>query len=153
MFAIEVVQNGFVLGADESADGVTGRITIDDFAETFEVPLGFWTVSDYQNSWCRAFAVLEEGSSAASCLMASMTDPETTNFLFCWPLYRDGETVHIQNSIIFLDEVRSEFDPGQPWLSISSRCAVDEDGNVVSEWVTSMDSMREFFGSRCDDVQ
>jgi hypothetical protein len=153
MFAIEVEQSGSTADANDSANGAIGRITIGDFSETFEMPLGFWAVSDYRNSWCRAFALLEEGSDSASCLMASMTAPETTNFLFCWPLYRDGETVYVQNSIIFLDEIRSEFDPGRPWLSISSRCTVDDDGNIVSEWTTPMDSIRGFFGSRCREGQ
>ncbi|WP_434743909.1 hypothetical protein [Micromonospora sp. SH-82] len=113
------------------------------------MPLEFWGIPDYLRSWCRAFVALGESSSSTSCLMTSMSNPETANYLSCWPLYRDSETVYVQNSILFLDEVRGAFDPSQPWSSISPRETVDDDGNVLSEWRTSMNSMREFFDARC----
>jgi len=91
----------------------SGGITIGDFTETFEVPLGFWDESDYRRSWREAFEVLNADPAPTSCLMTSMTDPRMSNFLVCWPMYR-RET--------------------------------DEDGNQISEWTTSMDSLREFFG-------
>jgi len=91
----------------------SGGITIGDFTETFEVPLGFWDESDYRRSWREAFEVLAADPGSTSCLMTSMTDPRMSNFLVCWPMYR-RET--------------------------------DEDGNQISEWTTSMDSLREFFG-------
>lgn len=151
MFSIEVEQSGAAAGAEDCADMAIGRIVIGGFTETFAMPLGFWVISDYRSSWCRALAVLEGRLNSVSCLMVSMTEPEFTNFLFCWPLYRDGDTVYIQNSMIILDEVRSEFDPDQPWFSISPRCIVDDDGNRISEWATSMLSMREFVRIRCLD--
>jgi hypothetical protein len=122
-----------------------GRIVIGDFVETFRIPLGFWSESDYRRSWRQAFDALKGDPNSRSCLLVSMTDPESTNFLTCWPMYRDGDSVYIQNAIIFLDELESDFDIREPWASISPRCAIDEDGNKISEWVVSMDSVRDFF--------
>ena len=97
-------------------------------------------------SWRRAFEVLEGDPRAVACLMTSMTDPVTSNFLICWPLYREGEDVYVQNAIVLLDEIEGRFDPGAPWGSVEPRLGVDDDGNRISEWATSMGSLREFFG-------
>ena len=119
---------------------------IGEFTETFVVPLGFWGEADCRASWRRAFEVLEGDPRAVSCLMTSMTDPVASNFLVCWPMYREGEDVYVQNAIVLLDEMEGRFDPGAPWGSVEPRRGMDDDGNRVSEWVTSMGSLREFFG-------
>jgi CdiI N-terminal domain len=100
---------------------------IGDFTETFVVPLGFWGEADYRASWRRAFEVLEGDPCAVSCLMASMTDPVTSNFLICWPMYREGEDVYVQNAIVLLDEIEGPFDPGAPWGSLGPRRGMDDD--------------------------
>jgi CdiI N-terminal domain len=92
------------------------------------------------------FEVLNANPHATSCLMTSMTDPRNSNFLTCWPMYREGEDVYIQNTLIFLDEIEGDFNPAAPWDSVGPREVIDEDGNRVSEWITSMRSLREFFG-------
>ncbi|MFI9642420.1 hypothetical protein ACIG87_20555 [Micromonospora sp. NPDC051925] len=152
MFAIEVESAGLGAEVGGGAGFAVGRITVNGFSETFEMPLGFWKASDYQISWCNAFAILEQSANSTSCLMASMLDPDTANYLFCWPLYRDGESVCVQSSMILLGELGFAFDPGRPWLSVAPHSAVDDDGNLISEWVTSMGSLRDFFGVRCSEV-
>jgi hypothetical protein len=146
MFAIELQSQP---KADEEGDGgpaeACGRIVIGDFTETFTVPLGFWGESDYYCSWRQAFEVLAASPTSTSCLMTSMTDPSNSNFLVCWPMYREDENVYIQNAIIFLDEIDGAFDPAAPWSYIGPRLGIDEDGNKISEWLTTMDSLREFF--------
>jgi hypothetical protein len=146
MFAIEL-QSSQETGEENSAHGeASGRIIIGDFTETFSVPLGFWDESDYRRSWRQAFDVLKASPHSKSCLMTSMTDPRDSNFLACRPMYREGEDIYIQEAIIFLDEIKEPFDPATPWRYVGARQIIDEDGNKISEWVTSMDSLREFFG-------
>lgn len=146
MFAIEVQSRVEVGGEGDDSKGAFGRIVIGDFTETFVVPMGFWSEADYRASWRRAFEVLEGDPRAVSCLMTSMTDPVTSNFLICWPMYREGEDVYVQNAIVLFDEIEGPFDPGAPWGSIEPRRGMDDDGNRISEWPTSMGSLREFFG-------
>lgn len=148
MFAIEVEPQGAPAGDHRGSSEGLGRIVIGDFAETFKVPLGYWSDSDYRQNWRRAFEILKERPDSRSCLMASMTDPENSNFLICWPMYREGDAVHIQNAIIFMDEAGQSFDDGAPWTSIGPRHVIDEDGNRVSEWTTSMKDIEEFFEGR-----
>ncbi|WP_307663479.1 hypothetical protein [Streptomyces sp. V1I1] len=104
--------------------------------------LSFWTVADYSRSWERALRELEASENSTSCLISSITDPETANFIFCWPIYREGEAVHVQNSIIFLDGLEEEFNPQEPWRYAEARSLVDEDGNQISEWSTTISEVR-----------
>lgn len=146
VFAIELQsQRGAGAGNGGSA-WAYGSITIGDFTETFIVPLGFWDESEYRRSWRQAFEVLNANPRSASCLMTSMTDPRNSNFLACWPMYREGEDVYIQNAIIFPGETGEAFNPAMPWNHVPPRRAIDEDANKISEWITSMDALREFFG-------
>jgi CdiI N-terminal domain len=146
VFAIELQsQREAGKGTGDSAEA-SGRIVIGDFTETFRVPLGFWDEADYRRSWHRAFEVLSANPHTTSCLMTSMTDPGNSNFLGCWPMYREGEDVYIQNALIFLDEIEGDFDSAAPWDRVGPRHTIDEDGNKLSEWTTSMDSLIEFFG-------
>jgi hypothetical protein len=142
VFAIELLEQE---GA--SVDSVRGRITVGAFADEFEASLTFWSADDYRASWRSALSVLAAAETATSCLVSSITDPATSNFVFCWPLYRDGDDVYVQSSLIFLDELPGEFDPARPWLFVQPRSTVDEDGNHISEWHTGMPAVRQFLAA------
>ena len=145
MFAIEMLSPDASGNTVVSPTEAAGRIVIGDFTETFKVPLGFWSVVEYRRSWRQAFDVLKGAPQSSACFMTSMTDPEISSFLTCWPVYRDGKDVYVQNAIIFLDHLDASFDIGEPWASIQPRRIFDEDGNKVSEWITSMSDLRSFF--------
>ncbi|MFF8991692.1 hypothetical protein ACF09H_17455 [Streptomyces sp. NPDC014983] len=106
--------------------------------------LTYWGVEQYQDNWVRALNILEREQDATSCLVASITDPVNSNFVFCWPLYRSGEAVFVQNSIILLDELAEAFIPDEPWCFVEPRSTVDADGNDISEWQTTIGEVREF---------
>ncbi|MGW3118505.1 hypothetical protein ACWDBW_15440 [Streptomyces sp. NPDC001107] len=108
--------------------------------------LSYWSIGEYERSWRDSLHIIFDGEERDSCLISSITDPETSNFIFCWPLYRRRESVIIQNSIIFLDELERDFNPLEPWTSVRSRLTVDEDGNAISEWRTTVSAVREFLG-------
>ncbi|MFF6811838.1 hypothetical protein ACFZAG_18375 [Streptomyces sp. NPDC012403] len=106
--------------------------------------LGFWSVDEYRRSREAALRGLGRTATATSRLIASLIAPAAADFVFRRPMYRDGEVVHVRNAVIFLDELDGPFDPQEPWRSVRSRCPVDEDGNRVSEWVTSASRVRRF---------
>lgn len=124
-----------------------GEITIGQFCKTFRMSLSFWSTDDYRRSWERALRALTCDERAVSCLISSITDPESSNFIFCWPLYREGEVVYVQNSLMFLDKLSRRFDPEEPWRSVDSRQVSDEDGNRISEWTTGIGELRQFLDS------
>ncbi|WP_432053548.1 hypothetical protein [Streptomyces sp. bgisy022] len=106
--------------------------------------LSFWTVADYSRSWERVLRELEASDNSTSCPISSITDPETANFIFCRPIYREGDSVHVQNSIIFLGGLEEEFNPQEPWRYVEARSLVDEDGTQIPEWSTTISEVRRF---------
>ncbi|WP_424229836.1 hypothetical protein [Actinophytocola sp.] len=95
-------------------------------------------------SWESALREIERFAKATSCLIASITDPAVSNFISCWPMYRDGDVIHVQNSLIFLNELDEPFDSQAPWRHVEPHREVDEDGNRISQWVTSASEVRQF---------
>lgn len=140
-FAIEPTSDGAPPTNVFEAPGV---ITVGEFRETFWMDLSFWTVDEYRRSWHAALRRLDHAEVVDSCLVASTTDPATANWILCRPLYRRGERVFVQNSLVFLDQLDHEFSADEPWLSISPRRTVNEDGERISEWATTMSAVRRF---------
>ncbi|GGW71339.1 hypothetical protein [Streptomyces xantholiticus] len=143
-FSIEVIDDPVAEGAAPSSSDAVARIRVGSFMETFLMDLSFWSADEYRRSWERALRELERSEKATSCLIASITDPAASNFISCWPMYRDGDVIHVKNSLIFLDELDEPFDPQEPWRHVEPRCEVDEDGNRISEWITSASQVRQF---------
>jgi hypothetical protein len=140
VFSIEVVE---VANLTDSSTAL-GRITVGGFFETFEMSLAFWSAEQYRASWRDALEVLAQSDNAISCLVSSITDPTTSNFVFCWPLYRIGDDVFVQNAVIFLEDLSNSFDPARPWLSVRPHASFDEDGNRISEWLTDVTQITDF---------
>lgn len=149
-FSIEVIDDPVSGGGTPSSSEAVGRVKVGDFTEKFRMNLSFWAVDEYRRSWETALRELERSEKATSCLIASITDPAASNFISCWPMYRDGDVIHVQNSLIFLDELNEPFDPQEPWRYVEPYCEVDEDGNRISEWVTSAFEVRQFRESAWD---
>jgi hypothetical protein len=145
VFAIELQPARKARSENGRPPQASGRIMIGDFTETFRVPLGFWDEAGYRRSWRCAFDVLSAGPYATACLMTAMTDPSRSNFLACWPLYREGERVHVQITLIFPGETGKRLDPAAPWDHVRPRRETDEHGSKIPEWTTTMNSLREFF--------
>ncbi len=120
-----------------------GTIVIGEFKETFESPLLFWSVSDYQAHWKQALERIVSGA-LNSCLITSIYDPGISNFWIWWLLYREGQMVYIQNHLLFLERLKSVLDPLNPYIHIPERRVINEDGQQISEWQTSIKAIEQF---------
>lgn len=129
----------------EGAFFAPASIIIGDFTESMNIPLTYWNVNDYKKSWLKS---LEEGLAKKNhaALAVSMYEPELANFVFVWVLYFKTEIVHVQNSIIFLEEYKN-FSPEKINEFIDKRTTHDEDGMKISEWSTDLDSVLDFYKS------
>ncbi|UJW28738.1 hypothetical protein L3Q67_26105 [Saccharothrix sp. AJ9571] len=148
MFSIEILPVRTVDDTDPQAS--IGRVRINDFSEKFQVDLSFWGADDYRRSWRNAFAAIDSASDGIACFLTSVTDPAKSNFVTCWPLYREGDVVYIQNTVLFLENLRDIFDLEYPWRSLDPRATTDEDGNKISEWAADLNDMRAFFERGAD---
>lgn len=120
-------------------------IIIDEFEELCYIPVSYWDISNYKHSWLNS---LEEGllNRDHSALAVSMYEPTKVNFVTTWVLYFDDDDVYVQNTMIFLDE-NEGFTPEKINKFIEPRSSYNEDGVVISEWHTDLNSVLSFFNN------
>ncbi|WP_338457883.1 hypothetical protein [Pantoea sp. Nvir] len=120
-------------------------IIIDEFSEVINIPLSYWDIEDYKDSWLKS---LEEGlaNKKHAALVVSMYEPEDANFIFTWVLYFSGEEVIVQNKVLFLDEYPG-FTVNRINDFIEPHITHNEDGMKISEWSTDLKSVLTFFNS------
>ncbi|MQY26876.1 hypothetical protein [Nocardia aurantia] len=138
------------LTGETAADDPTlaiGALTLGHHTENFRTPIGHWTATDYETSWSLALNRLVHGATI-SCLVTAMRDPRKAHFLEIWPLYREDRMVHVQNQLLFLNELDREFDPTKPWNFIEPHSTADEDGQRISEWSVLTSHIEEFLKNR-----
>jgi hypothetical protein len=128
---------------DSSVMYQVGEIRLGDFYETFWASLSYWNEYDYLNQWKDALKRICNGNNR-SCLITSIYDPSNANYIFWWPLYLDENIVHIQNHILFLDELDQPFSEQNPYESIRSRETVSEDSSKISEWDVQVNDIKVY---------
>ena len=67
-----------------------------------------------------------------------MYDPRSANFLMWWPMWRVGDTVFVQNQILFMDKIREGFDEEGLERYIPKRTTTTSEGERISEWSVSV---------------
>jgi len=128
---------------ESDGHAVYGKIKVGDYAETFVSSLVCWTAADYQRQWLEACERLVGGESV-SALIVSYVNPALSEFLVWWPLYRDGDVVHVQNELLIYEQVPTPFVVEDPWSSVRERLIANDDGMEISEWDTQIQSIRDF---------
>jgi hypothetical protein len=98
MFRIAFVEDDSQNGRDTAV----GRITLGEYSERFQAPLDFWSKDDYEEQWREGRARIVRGMNK-SCVVTSMYDPKTANFIECWAFYRVGESIVVQNQLIAIE--------------------------------------------------
>jgi len=120
-----------------------GLIRLGDQEECFFAPISFWGRQEYLSSWYSSLCCGLEGRKH-SVLVTSMLDPEFANFLMVWVLYFVGESVHIQNNVVFLNDVVPGFNVDDVNSYFGAREVVNEDGDRISEWVVPLSEVLSF---------
>jgi CdiI N-terminal domain len=118
----------------------------DEGVETFP-GVADWDRRLYERHWARALRRLLEGASR-SALITSYVEPGLADYLMWWPLYREGDSVYVQNHMLFYAQLAKPFSPEDPWESVPARRNVNAEGLRISEWVTDLASVRECLDRR-----
>lgn len=127
---------------DTRADCCYGELCIESLRERFVVDITFWERADYEKQWLRAALNIVDGDKSA--LIVSVTNPATSNFVRWWAMYRDQDTIYFQEQIRFLAELSDAFDPYAVEKFVLPRETVSEDGEAISEWSTTVSTVRDF---------
>lgn len=109
------------------------EIIIGGHKEAAEVPLQYWRRDRYRKQWRDALQGIVSGKQTG-CLITGMYDPKHANFLMWWPMWRVGETVYVQNQILFMDKIRQGFDEDRIEHYIPKRMTTTSEGEKISEW-------------------
>ncbi|MBF7145021.1 MULTISPECIES: hypothetical protein [Pseudomonas] len=121
-----------------------GKVYLPGLQEKFYAPKGYWSRKDYIDQWKSSYLRgVDQGGN--SVLVTSMRDPQQANFFSVWVLYCSGETVFVQNSIIFMDAIRSGFNIDSVSDYAGDRETIDEDGNHISEWEVKIIDVKSYF--------
>lgn len=109
----------------------------DETKETIFCSIDTWSLEDYKRQWKEALERLKDHD--RSCLVVGYTRIKNNPGIEWWPLYRIGNTVYIQNQVVWLEEYKNRigdkpFTPDTCYDFIHDRRTVDEDGRNLSEW-------------------
>lgn len=118
------------------------EIIINESRESFQLPAGYWTVSEYKKNW---LCSLEDGlkNKTHSALAVSMGEAENTNFIFTWVVYFKNNEAKVQNIMMFMDEMPG-FTPRKINDFVKDYEEYNEDGLKISEWSIDYKSIDDF---------
>ena len=124
-------------------EGELGEIEVDDLDEQFVVPITYWDKQKYESQWQEAIErIVNSRSDANSMLVVSIHDPKEANFIVVWPLYKINNKVYVQNSLIFMDNLKQPFNEQMIYSFVPERGTISEDtGEPISEWQISLDDL------------
>lgn len=119
-----------------------GEIIINDFKEKFIMSLDSWSLNDYQQQWREGLAKIHQQSQ--SCLVTSAQNLTTKPLVNWWVLYRHGDTIFIQNHLLFGKRFATKlakipFTPATCYDYIPPRETISDDGTPISEWSVKVD--------------
>ena len=126
---------------EQNLGSARAEIVVGNHKETAEVPLHYWSRDQYRAQWREAITKIVAGQQKA-CLITGMHDPRSANFLDWWLMWREGSTVFIQNQILFMDEIRSNFNENDLERHIPERKTVTDEGEKISEWTVRVQDIR-----------
>lgn len=119
-----------------------GQIHIDGFHEDFISPLVFWKKIDYYKNWIDQLSRLDLVGKAF--LPTTMYPIESTNFIFGWSIYAEGEWAYLQNNMIIVKDLAEECDIYELDKVLRPRAVITDDGLEISEWKTTRISISDF---------
>jgi len=120
-----------------------GELVLGGHRENFRASLYLWSKLDYEAQWRNAIEALLGGIDK-SALIVEYVGPESSICLEWWPMYRLGDVIHIQDHLLFYDQLPEPFSLEKASSFIRDRRTVDEDGNPISEWNVSLSEVENF---------
>jgi hypothetical protein len=145
---------------DPDVKAVWGEIRIGALRERFVARVVSWDAEQYEKQWELALRKIVTGSTPTA-LITDYVEPDLSsgNSLCWWPLYREGDSVYVQNQLRRLyrkgDSVYMQvqlassgpldlrFSLQCPWESIKERKIVGAEGSKISEWATTVEGIED----------
>ena len=143
-FSIEFLDEPLLYPFDDvETPAAPGVLIMGNAKEGFYSSLYDWKKQQYESQWQRAIRVLLSESSKAA-LIVEYLSPEVASHLEWWAMYREGETVYLQNQLLFYEQLATPFSLDSPFASLHDRATIDPEGTSISEWSVSLSEVEQF---------
>ena len=119
-----------------------GRITLGDFAESFEADLESWSATMYERHWTATARRLLEGADRV--LFVTSYRGLGALYHFGWPAWRDGSRVILRSWLILTEELGGSFDPIEGDHHVRDRGVRRRHDDPFPEWEVELDDLRAF---------
>ncbi len=126
----------------DGAEFYEGTIVLGEYRERFLAAAFLWGPSRYEEQWQAAASALAHGAQRAA-FITSFVHPDASSNVI-WPAWREGETVFVQNRLLFRDQLAAVMDPDRVAALVGERRTTNEDGEVLSEWQVPLADMVRF---------
>jgi len=120
-----------------------GEITIGEFSEWFEMDMAYWSPSKYRRQWRDAASRITIGD-GRSAFITSMPKPNSSEGMWWWPAWREGERVFIQNQLVRPEQRARQFDGSDPTTALGPPSFKGVDGYGISTWETTVTAIGLF---------
>lgn len=128
---------------DPKTPGALGVLVMGEAKERFCSSLHQWNKQQYESQWRQAIHMLLNESSKAA-LIVEYVGPDFSSHLEWWAMYREGETVYLQDQLLFYSQLRETFSLDAPFASLRDRETISEGGRQISEWSVSLSEIKQF---------
>jgi hypothetical protein len=143
-FSICFTNHADYIDEDNGDRAAVGRITIGEFEENFHASLFEWEKQTYETQWLHSLERFLAGAKS-EVLITFYVNPKDSSNLEWWALYRgEGDTVHVQNQLLFYNQLDREFSVAEASSFLSDRRTVSEDGDPISEWHIALGDLESF---------
>ena len=120
-----------------------GLLVMGESKEGFCSSLYEWSKQQYESQWQRAIHVLLNESPKAA-LIVEYIGPDAASHLEWWAMYREGETVYLQDQLLFYSHLKEPFSLDAPFASLRDRETINTEGRQISEWSVSLSEIKQF---------
>jgi hypothetical protein len=125
---------------------IVGKIRLGDFEEYFAANATFWSADEYRAQWKEGLSRVCDGFER-SCVLTSVSNPETANYFQTWPIYRFGSEVIFQNRLLMLDQLDEPFLFSGLYDFVLPYRTTSEDGAPLSPWKIPVRAIQEFLAA------
>jgi hypothetical protein len=121
-----------------------GLLVLGEAKEYFGSSLYRWSQKDYESQWRHAVKSLLNGGSKAALITEYVGGLEVATHLEWWPMYLVGNTVFVQDQLLFYDQLAEPFSVERAFSFLLDRRTENEEGKKISEWAVGISEVEDF---------
>jgi hypothetical protein len=128
---------------DPATPQAKGILILGEAKEYFGSSLYQWSKKEYESQWGHAIKTLLDGKDRAA-LITEYVRPEASTHLEWWPMYLIGNSVFIENQLLFYDQLAEPFSEQNAFSFLGERRTMNGEGKKISQWAVGMPDLEEF---------